>query len=543
MKIVALVLVLCTLLTIVGCGAPQSWETTATPTQPTQLLDVDNAPKFSPEGSFYCTDMLVELAAQEGAQIYYTTDGTIPTRKSTLYTGEGIRIFRSRTNLLTAHTIKAKAYYPDGTESQVAVHTYFCMKKVQERFTTAIFSITGDPADLTEGPEGIFYGENYKLRGDKSERQVYLEAWDSKGDQILSQSCGVRICGGVSRGNPIKSMKLYARKRYSPDNGKFDIDLFGTPVEEGSGRIIAEYDKLVLRNGGNDYAFAHIRDELCQMLAKDAGFTDYESVVPAICFLNGKYYGLFWLHESYCDDYFKEKYPNPAAKGEFVVIEGSDMEKNTDPDGSKEIYAQQFNELYETYAYGDMTDDALYAQFCRQVDIENYLDYFAFNIYINNKDWPQNNFKCYRYCGSDVGKFDGVYDGKWRFLLHDTDYSFWMYKEHVVAADYNNLEEILTPGTLRYSPLFAALMKRGDCREYFRAKIAELAEGALSKENINSRLQVMHQSRYTEYTYYSKVPGSNTGNLIEQVNIIRSFANQRAEYILKFTDEVFADYE
>lgn len=532
MRFAALFVIISLLLSLFGCAAPD--------TQPSLP---DNAPKFFPEGNFYDKDILVELSTDREAKIYYTTDGSEPDRKSTLYTGEGIQIFWSRSKLLTANTIKAKAYYPDGTESPVAVHTYFSAKKIGERFSTVIFSITGDPKALTEGPSGIFYGDNYALRGDESERQVYLEVWDAAGNKLLSQSCGLRIYGGASRANPVKSMKLYARKSYSPDSGKFALDLFGTPVEDGSGKIVSEYDKLVLRNAGNDFSFAYIRDELCQLLAKDAGFTDYENVIPAVCFLNGEYYGLFWLHESYCDDYFKEKYPHSNAQGKFEVIEGSDMVKDTDPDGGEEVYAAEFNALYEKFAYADMTDDDLYAEFCRRVDIENYLDYFAFNIYINNKDWPQNNFRCYRYCGADAGRYGGVYDGKWRFLLHDTDYSFWLYNEDVVAADYNNLEEILTPGTLRYSPLFAALMERGDCREYFRAKIGEYAQGALSAQNIRQRLDSLNEARYEEYSYFCTLLNRSVSGLKGQLDTIRAFADRRAANILKFTDEVFRNYE
>ena len=539
------------LLILVGCTQePQGSSSAPTiipgtvPTSPeTQPQAPDPAPTFSPEGNFHNKDILVELRTETNAQIYYTTDGSEPDRSSTLYDGSGIPIFWSRTNLLQAHTIKAKAFYEDGTESPVAVHTYFCIKKVDQRFTTAIFSISADPALLTEGPDGIFYGQNYTLRGDASERPVYLQAWNTDGELILSQACGVRIYGGASRGNAVKSMKLYARKRYDPSQGKFDIDLFSTPVENSSDAVIGEYDKLVLRNAGNDYGYAHIRDELCHTLAMDAGFTDYEAVVPAVCFLNGEYYGLFWLHESYCDDYFKEKYPNKYAEGDFEVIEGSDMEKETDPDGGKEVYAKEFNALYQEFVDADLTDDQVFNRFCKKIDVENYLDYFAFNIFINNKDWPQNNFKCYRYCGADASRFTGVYDGRWRFLLHDMDYSFWLYQEDVVAASYNNLEEILTPGTLRYSPLFSNLMNRKDCRDYFRAKIQELAEGALSADNVFSRLSALDQARAAEYDIFRKVLGKDENHMAHQLNVISSFARVRCNYMLKFVDVVFSRYD
>lgn len=506
-------------------------------TEPEQTAPLGEAPVFSLEGNFYSSDILVELTTRYEAEIYYTLDGSEPDKSDLLYTGEGIRIQCGSSALPAANTVKAKAYYPSGAESPVVVHTYFCAEGIEERFTMAVFSISGEPEELTDGPDGIFYGENYENRGRESEREVYLEAWDENGSKILSQYCGVRIYGAVSRGAEVKSMKLYARKSYSSGIGKFHTDIFGTPVEDGSGDVIAEYDKLVLRNAGNDFRFAYIRDELCQLLARNAGYTDYQNVRPVVCFLNGEYYGMLWLHETYCDDYFKEKYPNKAAAGEFVVLEGSDMEKSTDPDDGKEIYAQEFNALYETYSKADLTDDALFSELCEFMDVENYLEYFAFNIFINNKDWPQNNFKCYRYCGGDAGQFDGVYDGKWRFLMHDTDYSFHLYQEDVVAANYNNLQEIMTPGTLRYSPLFTALMQREDCCTIFSNKISELAAGALSPENIVTTLDDMHAAREGEIKYYCRYLRRNSSEMINQMSTIKNFAKQRAEYILRFTQE------
>jgi hypothetical protein len=35
------------------------------------------------------------------------------------------------------------------------------------------------------------------------------------------------------------------------------------------------------------------------------------------------------------------------------------------------------------------------------MDVENYLEYFAMNIYIGNEDWPHNNYRLYRYYPAD----------------------------------------------------------------------------------------------------------------------------------------------
>lgn len=563
--------VLCVVL-LCGCGLVPADPTESTQPQqtaPQEVLQkgqiaasadkvyefVDDRPVFSLEGSFYSYSILVELKTAEPATIYYTTDGSEPDQSDILYDPqEGIPISRQARDFPTAHTIKARAYYPDGSQSAVAAHTYFSAKDLQERFTTVVVSVSGPAEELTEGPDGIFYGDNYNERGDDTEREVFISAWDETGEELFAQYCGVRIYGGASRGNSIKSMKIYARKSYSSGIGKFHTDIFGTPVEDGSGKVVAEYDKLVLRNCGNDFQFGFIRDELSQTLAMQAGFTDYEAVVPAAVFLNGEYYGLFWLHESYCDDYFKNKYPNAEAQGEFVIAEGNERYKNEEEDDGKEVYAQEYNAMYETYSQADLTDEEVYAQLQQLIDVENYLDYFAFNIYINNWDWPQNNYKCYRYVPAEGEQLDGVYDGRWRYLLHDTDFSFHIYGSDDVAADYNNIRLILSPSSDRYAPLLDALLHRKDCRDYFLDKLKQLSEGALSGENVTKTLYAMHVERCTEQDYMYmhmenlKKAGdhsfwSSAYTLAENMDMIRAFANERDDHILEYAEKILLKYQ
>lgn len=511
----------------------------------------DDRPVFSLERVYYDDPILIELKTAQPAAIYYTTDGTDPDEHDTLYE-DGIYITPNRADFPKPITVCARAYYADGTVSEPAMRTYFCTRNVTERFTTAVFVITGDPEDLTEGPDGIFYGENYKYRGDDTEREVFIECFDDTGSREFAQYSGIRIYGGASRASSIKSTKIYARKRYSSGIGKFNTDLFGTTDSEGN--IIAEYDKLVLRNCGNDFQFGFIRDELCQRLAQQAGYDDYEAVKPAVVYLNGEYYGFFWLHESYCDDYFKNKYPNADAQGEFVVIEGNENWKNEEEDGGKEQQAQQYNEFYQTYAWADLTVEETYQQLRREMDVENYLDYFAFNIYINNNDWPQNNFKCYRYVPADREQLEGVYDGRWRYVLHDTDFSLNMYGFKETSATYNNLSQIVDSSSDRYAPLFDALMHRTDCREYFMKKLTELGEGVFSGENVTRVLYEMHIERCTEMDYlYIHMDAlrkagddsfwTSVHTLTENMDAIRAFANDRDDYILPLAEKTMKKYE
>ncbi len=503
-------------------------------------------PTLSKTGHFYTSAFSLTITAEKAGTIYYTLDGTEPTTASKKYSG-ALSISASSGDMPKATTLRAKAFYNDGSESPTVVHTYFVSANITSRFQTYIFSITGDPANLTKGPNGILYGKNYHKRGDASERPIYVEALTSSGKVMFSQYAGVRVYGGASRANEVKSLKLFARKSYDPDFGKFKYNLFGT--KDSKGNIIQSYDKLVLRSYGNDWCFGFVRDELNQRLAAKAGYACTEAVAPAVVYLNGEYYNFVWLHESYCDDYFKKKFPANGKKGEFVVIGGTDTRKNHDEDENDVKECNEFNAAYDKFRSMDLTVDENYKQLQAFMDVEDYLDYFAFNIYIANHDWPQNNYKCYRYYpakGESAGS--GIYDGRWRFLLHDMDFAYNIYDDGATAHSANKLKEILNPSHDRHSPLFAQLMKRSECRDYFIKKTLELANGALSYNSVNSELNAMTGQQKKELGIYipyvcKKInnqwwPSENFRQ--ESLQKIRDFARNRKSSMLKHMSDCFA---
>ncbi len=471
---------------------------------------------FSHNAFFYNDDIAVRIYSRYDAKIYYTLDGSTPTEKSLVYdSSRGINLLANKGSTPKIYNVKALAVYADGSDSGVYSHGYFLGAKVTSRYETLIFNITGNPNDLVKGPDGIFYGTNYQLRGRTSERPVYLEVLSSDGTLMSSQPLGVRIYGGASRESSQKSMKFFARKSYGSETGSFYLNCFDCPALDGT--QIVRFDKFVLRNSGNDFRFAFIRDELNQTLAVDAGFVDFQSVVPVIAYVNGNYFGFYWLHTNYCDEFFKDRYGKTPAEqaaedgesfveGEFVVLEGGDTFKKEDEDDEwNASIAEEYQETYWDFVDRDVTNDDVYEELTEWMDVENYLSYMAYNIYLCNKDWPHNNYKCYRYFPAEGESFGKAsYDGRWRYLLHDIDYTYGMYEQHEVMASYDTLKQILNERSDRYSPMLAQLLQRDDCREYFVKKSLDFGNGALSEENVCATLDVLHASRESEMsTYYN----------------------------------------
>ncbi|MBO7333544.1 MAG: CotH kinase family protein, partial [Lachnospiraceae bacterium] len=502
---------------------------------------------FFPQGGFYDSDIKVTLkntSSSRSGSIHYTLDGSDPDETSPVYR-KPVKFTADDGDYPLGYCLKAAIIFEDGSASDIYTQNYICNTHVKDRFSTLVFFVTGDPDLLFNGPEGIFYGDNSYIKGRESERPINLQIFDNNGTELLSQYCGVRPYGGSyptfspSRSGYVRSMKFFARKEYDAKK-TFSFDVFNETGENGK---IDKYKKLVLRNAGNDYHFAFIRDEYLQHMGLICGYSDHEGVIPVVLYKNGNYGGLLWLHENYGDYFFKKKYGDDA-KGEFVVLEGGELEKK---DGDDEDLIKEYNETYDRLRELDLTVDENYRQVEEFIDVENYLDYFAFNLYANNFDWPHNNEKCYKYCpaeGEEPG--EGVFDGRYRFLIHDMDWSLgW---DEFSIASYDNFKRFFEPRSGMDTSLFAALMKRADARKYLREKLEELMNGGFSPENAISEFEKLDNERSAEQQYYEKWLeeneivaeddlGPDQDRYFVSVEALRTFLIERPHYITSFIEK------
>lgn len=563
---------------------------TATPTpEPTPTPDPNTLPtegdiSFSLAGHYYSEDTEIEITDTTGKPgiIVYTTDGKSPKKNGKQYT-EPLLLEAGGDDFPKVYSIRAKAFYDDGTESTEYVHNYVVSENAKTRYTTMVMFINGNPAELIDGPSGILYGTNYSSSGKKSERVIQIEAVSADDSLLFSQFAGVRVFGGGSRQWSIKSLKLYARKDYDPENGTFKFSGFGTKKLDEEDKIIKKYDKLVLRNAGDDFGYSFIRDEFSMRLVELGGFDTYEAVVPAVCYINGKYYGFYWLHESYCDEYFQQRFGK--SDGEYIVLEGCETGKSVSGNSAEQAAAREYNSIYSKYKNADFTNDETYNALNSLIDVENYLDYMAFNICVGNADWPQGNYKCYRYYSNN-----GVYetaggdaasngeaasggdtanggnsepsggeavinarDGRWRFLMHDSDIGYGTYREGKSGgANVDDFKAVIyNSSNKRYAPLLHSLLKRRECFDYFVNKVQEYLNTILDYDFASSVLDSMCAERDTELDYYIKHFDSvTTGERTEasrktvdyNITKIKTFLFYRKDYAKEFVGELAGVY-
>lgn len=507
---------------------------------------------FVGQDYFFEDKALIEINRDKPCDIYYTLDGTEPDKGKLQYIDN---IELKSTNQTKVYSIKAKGYYEDGSESDTIVKTVFIGKNVLRRFNTLVFSITSDPYNLYDYEYGILIPgklrddyikqnprknieppdpANFNIRGRDSEREAYLEIFEPDGTLVASQNAGIRVYGGWSRANNQKSLKIFARREYDDVHNKIRYQLFPDKyVNSGEGTILDTFKRLVLRNSGNDNGFGFIRDELFQTLASKAGFRDYHAVRPTALYINGEYRGGLWLYEVYCDEYFEEHYGE--YQGTFEILEGGETFKHEDEEEANKYAIADYEEAY-SYTYEDLTNDAVYEKLCEVIDVENYLEYYALQIYILNEDWPHNNYKVYRYYAAEGEEYgEAPFDGKWRYLLHDLDFSFGIYGTEPWT---DNLRKYVnTSGKIsNESPLFSQLLQRDDCKEYFVKRTLDLINGAFSPEILDDTLDLMNESRMNEQ---KRMYGTDLiadwvrlNHLSDRMEDIKRFGSDRRTYIV-----------
>lgn len=505
---------------------------------------------FSHAATFYAENIAVELTAPEGAEIYFTTDGSDPVAEDKCLYSAPVEINAGPE--VRATTVKAFSVI-DGVQSKIHTRSYVTGTDVNERFSddTLVFVLSTDPYNLYDYEYGIavpgkIYDEyvaahpgeeipynapgNYFMNGRESERDIYVEVFESDGDYVISQAAGVRVVGGYSRVVDQKSLKLVARKEYDPENGKFKYAFFEGAVNE-KGEPIEEFDRIVLRNGANDREFAGVRDELSQQLAQDYGFAVSQNTTPCAVFLNGEYYGYSWLHENYNEDYLATQFG--GNKEQYAIVEN--IEVPTPDEG--EVIEAPHQDYLDACAYYDLdlTDDKIFEEFCELVDVENLMQYYCMQIFTANRDWPGNNFKAYRYYPAEGEEITSEHmDGRWRFLFFDVEFGWGLYGN---GFRDRTLTDLLRGTHMSgESKALIALLKRADMRELYANTLCDLMAYAFSPDHINEVLDDLIEVSDPEQLYALELgltsEWARTHHFNESRQQIRDFAENRKTYVI-----------
>ncbi len=480
-------------------------------------------PQFSLPAGFYPDAIQLSLFSETGTEIYYTSDGSTPTTESERYTqpilissraGEENKIAsRSDTSVnpvvITepvdkATVIRAIAVSADGTISDIITHTYFVgLNLTRDYHNVNIISVCADESALFDYQTGIyctgavydnqgryysgyFIPANYTQTGRNWEREVGVEIFDTIGNSIASQEMGLRIMGGTSRASVQKSLKFYAREEYGQKrlNCALFPDLFKEcdPTDD-----IKKFRTFVLRNGGDDHYGTKFRDAFIQRLIEDRAVST-QHAQPAIGFINGEFSGVYNLQEDYSAYYMQSHFGVP--KDDVIMVKTEAIEEGTNEDFEDYLAFSDF------VNHADLSDDAVYAEFCEKMDVESLIDYFSFELWIENNDWI-NNGNNYRLWRSRTITDQPFQDGKWRWAAYDTEYSMGCDRDGEPSGSRQLLSALIEKRYYLGTNFFIQpLMQNKTFRAQFVTTFMDLCNSCFEPEHATAVLDDMYEEEY-----------------------------------------------
>ncbi len=515
-----------------------------------------HSPQFSHAGGFYKEPFYLTLSLPENADadsdvIYYTTDGSVPGPDNGMQYRDAIRIENRKdepndfsmiptNNYGTGHpydenwkepvgnvykgtVIRAVSVAPDGKSPETVTRTFFVDPEFEQRYQLPVVSLATDREHFFSTEDGIYVNENFWNTGEAWERPVHFEFFETGGEPVLAQDSGVRIHGGTSRGRPIKSLRMYARRAYG--ESWFEHTLIpDAPVDR--------YKRFLLRNSGNDWDGTYFRDALMQHLIAHTG-VETQYYRPVVVFLNGEYWGLHNIRMRYDHRYFETMHD--LDREDLVLLEGNaEIKEGYAPDHSAYL------ELRELLDQGEVNNPRIWNIVEERIDLDNFRDYHIANIYFRNTDWPGNNIDFWR------KRTDGLqedvrpgHDGRWRWLLYDTDFGFNLNFDYVTGfverAQHNTLQFAIEGSDDSWpNPRWSVQMLRGALRNHnfrndFINRFADLLNTAFSEERVLEEINTMYdvlKPHMEEHIYRWLGPPSMHDWELE-VESKRDFARQR----------------
>ena len=395
----------------------------------------------SVQGGLYSSgqSFSVELSAPAGSRIYYTLDSSDPSESSTLYSGP-IQISSS--------TILRTRVYRDGFMPSF-IDTQSYLYDVRNDSNMYVVSLVSDWDNLTGEANGLVSANN--LMKDL-EREAHVELFLPNGERVISQGCGISLHGADSRKEKIKSFNVIARSSYGKN--RFEYPIF-------SQRNYQQYQSILLRPSGEDQSMSFMRDSVLTSLMRGSSLMFQEHEL-CVVYLDGEYYTMCYIRERI----------NKHAICQFEGWEG--MEDDIDIVRGNSSVTQGSNKSYEEILSwvkkNDMTTAEAYAYLDSRIDIQNYIEYTAMEIFSGNADLL--NVRRYR---------NAKTDGKWRWALYDLDWAFY--------NDTNSIGKWLTPGGVGVrnatdNTLFVGCMKNPTFREQFLTYMGERLATDFSTENV-----------------------------------------------------------
>ncbi len=382
-----------------------TWGLTATPTPAATNQNASfasqqlAAPVVDQPSRFFNDRITINVSIPAGCTLRYTTDGSLPTAKSARNTSGQFTI--------TNTTIYRFRLFATGMlPSRVTTRSYIYQT---QDYTLPVVSVVGDQRFLYGDSLGVLVqGVNGRPGNGMAqpcnwnmnwERPVNFSYITADGQMVLNQDVNLEMCGGWSRAWSPHSFKLKGTKEMGGDKN--------LPYPFFEQKPYIRNRTIQIRNGGNEHANGRFKDAAIGYVMQTSGVdVDAQSYQPVHEFINGRYIGVLNIREPNNKHYAYANYGYDDDEIDLFEI---------GPDSGYVVKCgttDNFEELVELSE--SAANSETFAELCRRINMDEYINYMAAEFYLGSTDWPQNNVKAFRHRDN----------GQWRFVFFDVDFAF-----------------------------------------------------------------------------------------------------------------------
>ena len=444
--------------------------------------EVAYSPEFSINAGIYDENLVLEIKAP--GTIYYTVDGSIPTTSSYVYS-EPI-------NLNKTTVVKAMSIEEGKVSSNYSVASYI----INENHTLPVVSVSLNPYKFNTLQSYIW--------NEELEYDAYVELFeDGKG---FSVPCGFKLFGGSTRGMDKKSFALKFRKEYGLS--KLHYQVF-------ENRDNSSYNTLVLRSGSQDSEAAMMRDPLMTSLMEGTA-VDVQAYKPVVLYINGNYWGIYYIREKVDDDFIASHYNVDPDKTNIVRIDGLVSE------GSKEGYDEIINYVNNH----DMRTKENYEYIKEKINIDSLITFWVAETYITNNDI----INCRFFSHPDID------NGRWHLIFYDLDYAMYNanHNYYYFMTDINGMSDFAVP-----TDLMRNLLRNEEFRDRFVEILSDMLNNVWTDENILNKIDEIYEIIEPEMERNQKRWNQTMSDWNKSVDELKSFVARRKTSLLNQTKSYF----
>lgn len=477
--------------------------------------------------------------------IRYTIDGSVPKYNSLFYEGsisldsstlspsfisrEEISLpdyFNppAKENVKKAIVIRAALFDEhERRVSDIFTQSYFLQNLGNYFENIPIISLAIDPNSLLNYDTGIFvkganynphvdwWTGNFQMRGSEWERYASLEFYEF--DTIgFKQNIGIRTHGGLTRNYDQRGLRFYARAQYGATS--FNYEIFKNYPQTNFERLVAKpFRSSFTPAGTQDY----ITDKMANKLGLDATQSR-----PVNVYINGEYWGIYFLKERVDDKFLA--YKHNINENDITIIEHWDgvVSRGNDKD---------FLDLISFLENNELDNDENYQWIQTKIDINNFINYQLFQIYIANVDWPNNNMKMWKTSRPL---------SKWKWIYFDGDAALTGYNYNAFSSAMGvPVEHART--SERSGLLFSKLMKNNQFKRAFFKRWEELMSSDFIKNagmECHAEIGKLIESSIRDQVVRFKIP-KDLNSWHDSKDQIANFFKKRPYEIKRLLKEVY----